>query len=111
MSGSGPFRSVLVCVSAALLFAASAPAQQNVAPNTVAPNAVASNKVALKKFVDATNQLSPNVRKHLSRGMQDYLRYANAVVNGAAPSGKLAVDTFSARQEKGGAWSPWNLIP
>src|ERR1700682_1159868 len=104
MSGSGPFRSVLVCVSAALLFAASAPAQQNVAPNTVAPNAGASHKAALTKFLDATNQLSPNVRKHLSRGMQDYLRYPNAVVNGSAPSGKLAADNFSARKKKGCGW-------
>src|SRR6202158_3156068 len=116
MNGSGPFRSVVVpaavtMLAATLLFATSAPAQQSVAPNTVAPNTVASNKAALKKFVDATNQLSPNVRKHLSRGMQDYLRYANAVVNGAALSGKLAAENFSARKKKGGGWSQWNLIP
>jgi hypothetical protein len=72
--------SVLVHAAAALLFAAGAQAQQRV------DRTLASNKVALKRFVDTANNLSPNVRQHLSRGMQNYLRYANAVVNGTAPS-------------------------
>jgi hypothetical protein len=40
--------------------------------------------VALKKLVDASSQLSPNVRKHLSAGMRNYLRYAAGVVSGTA---------------------------
>jgi hypothetical protein len=79
--------SVGVFAGAALLFASSAPSQQPVQEQgqpQVAPAAVASQKVALKKFVDATNQLSPEVRKHLSSGLQTYLRFANAVVNGTA---------------------------
>jgi hypothetical protein len=67
----------------ALVFASGAPAQQP-GERQVAPAAVASHKAALKKFVDATNQLSPEVRKHLSHGLQSYLRYASAVVNGTA---------------------------
>jgi hypothetical protein len=73
--------SLLTIFAAALLFAADASAQ-SAASSGVAPNRVARNKAALKKFVDATNQLSPEVRKHLSRGMQNYLRYANAAANG-----------------------------
>lgn len=82
-------------LSAALLFAAAAPAQQPVVANSVAPSRVAANKAALKKFVDATNQLSPEVKKHLSRGLQTYLRYANAAVNGTAtkPSADAARKT------------------
>jgi hypothetical protein len=82
---------LLTMVAAALLFTAGASAQ-SAASNGVAANRVALNKAALKKFVDATNRLSPEVRKHLSRGMQNYLRYANAVANGTAkpPSSVLA---------------------
>ncbi|MCU1240745.1 MAG: exported protein of unknown function [Candidatus Acidoferrum typicum] len=81
MNRTGRFRSVCVSVyaAAALLVASGAHAQQHVAPAAVAPR-----KAALKKFVDATNQLSPEVRKHLSHGLQTYLHYANAVVNGTA---------------------------
>jgi hypothetical protein len=43
------------------------------------------SKIALKKLVDATSQLSPNVRKHLSAGLQSYLRYAATTVNGTSP--------------------------
>ncbi len=73
---------VSVFAAAALLFASGAPAQQQ-GQQQVAPSA-ASQKAALKKFVDATNQLSPEVRKHLSSGLQNYLRYANTAVNGTA---------------------------
>ena len=81
MNGMGRFRSacVFAFAVAALLFASSAPAQQQVAPSSVA-----SHKAALKKLVDATNQLSPEVRRHLSSGLQNYLRYANAALNGTA---------------------------
>ncbi len=72
--------SVLVLAAAAFLLAAGAQAQQTV------DRSLASNKVALKKFVDATNRLSRDVRQHLSRGMQNYLRYANAIVNGTTES-------------------------
>src|SRR4029077_9397635 len=72
--------------AAALLFAVTALAQQPGVQSS-ANSRVAANKVALQKFVDATNQLSPEVRGHLSRGLQNYLRYANAVLNGTAPTG------------------------
>src|SRR5882672_3873253 len=77
--------SAAAILSAALLFAAAAPAQLPVAANSVAPSRVAANRAALKKFVDASNKISPEVSKHLSRGLQNYLRYANAVMNGTAP--------------------------
>jgi hypothetical protein len=97
-------------LSAALLFAGAAPAQQPLAANSVAASRVAANKVALKKFVDTANKLSPEVRKHLSRGLQNYLRYANAVVNGTAPAGNAAAQNFAAKKKTTG-WNPWNLIP
>jgi hypothetical protein len=75
--------SLLTISAAAFFFAASARAQI-AASNGAAPNRVALNRAALKKFVDATNQLSPEVRKHLSRSMQNYLRYASDVANGTA---------------------------
>jgi hypothetical protein len=99
MNITDPLRSALVSAAVVLLFAASAPAQQK----------ASSNRVALKKFVDATNNLSPEVRKHLSRGMQSYLRYANAVVNGTAPSAEVAGANSLARKKKGGG-NPFNLI-
>ena len=74
---------VSVFAAAALVFASGAPAQQP-GQQQVAPTAAASHRVALKKFVDAANQLSPEVRKHLSSGLQNYLRYADAAVNGIA---------------------------
>ena len=87
-------RRVFVLAAAALLFASSAPAQQP-APQQVAPSVAASHKAALKKFIDATNQLSPEVRRHLSSGLQNYLRLANAAVNGTAtkPSGNAPQKT------------------
>ena len=87
-------RRVFVLAAAALLFASSAPAQQPAQPG-VAPGVAASHKAALKKFVDATNQLSPEVRRHLSSGLQNYLRLANAAVNGTAtkPSGNAPQKT------------------
>src|SRR5258708_10395001 len=94
MSRPGFLSSVLVLAAAAFLCAAGAQAQQTV------DRTLASNKVALKKFVDATDKLSPDVRKHLSRGMQNYLRYANAVVNGTAPSTTNAAAASLARPPK-----------
>src|SRR5882757_9423204 len=85
--------SAAAILSAALLFAA-APAQQPVAANSVAPSRVAANKAALKKFVDASSKISPEVSKHLSRGLQNYLRYANAALNGTAP-GKVGAHNFA----------------
>src|SRR5258708_40281275 len=82
-------------LSAALLFAAATPAQQPVAANSVAPGRVAANKAALKKFVDASSKISPEVSKHLSRGLQNYLRYANAALNGTAP-GQFAAPNSAA---------------
>jgi hypothetical protein len=102
--------SAVAMLPAALLFAAAAPAQQPVAASSVAPSRVAANKAALKKFVDASNKISPEVSKHLSRGLQDYLRYANAVVNGTAPR-KFSAQNLAASKQKKVGWNPWNLIP
>ena len=77
------FVAASLCLSSALLFPRSSSAQN---PQTNQVN----TKVALKKFVDAANNLSPEVKKHLSPAMQNYLRYANAAVNAAAPSGNFA---------------------
>jgi hypothetical protein len=79
----------VVCV-AALLFAGETQAQRNV-----------DTRVALKKLVDATNQLPPNVRNHLSGGMQNYLRYAAAIVSGTSAQGirgELSTQQERARQ-------------
>src|SRR5712671_395201 len=95
-------------LSAALLFAAATPAQQPAAANSVAPDRVAANKAALKKFVDASNKISPEVSKHLSRGLQNYLRYANAALNGTA--GNFAAPNSAASKQKRISWNPWNLI-
>lgn len=65
--------SVFVLGVAALLLAETAQAQRN------------DPKVALKKLVDSTSQLSPNVRKHLSGALQNYLRYASIAVSGTSP--------------------------
>jgi len=111
MNGSGPVRSVLVCAAVALLLAASVPAQQQGTAKGVAPGRIAANRAALKKFADAGNQLSPEVRKHLSRAMQNYLRYANAAVNAATPFGNNSTDTFGPRKKKTTVWEPWTLIP
>ena len=96
MNAQCRFRSACVSVfaAAALLFASGAHAQQTGQQNA-ASNAAAPQRAALKKFVDATNQLSPEVRKHLSRGLQTYLHYASAVVNGTAtkPSADVAHKT------------------
>jgi hypothetical protein len=100
--------SAAAILSAALVFAAAAPAQQPVAANSVAPSRVAANKTALKTFVDATNKISPEVSKHLSRGLQNYLRYANAALNGTA--GKFAAPNSAATKQKRISWNPWNLI-
>jgi len=101
--------SAVAIMSAALFFAVAAPAQQPVAASSVAPSRVAGNKAALKKFVDASNKISPEVSKHLSRGLQNYLRYANAVVNGTAPV-KFGTQNFAASKQKRISWNPWNLI-
>jgi len=61
---------------AALLFAVTATAQSPANPR--------NTSVALTKFVAAINHLSPEVRRHLSRGMQQYLRYASSVANTVA---------------------------
>lgn len=82
MKTVGQSRSVFL-VAAALFCAGNSYAQARV-----------DSRVALKKFVEATNQLSPNVRKHLSAGMQNYLRYAAAIVNGSTPQG-IQVQAFS----------------
>jgi len=82
-------------LTAALLFAANSTAQQQtktsgVATTRVASERIAANRAALKKFVDASNQLSPEVRKHLSRALQNYLLYANAAM---ASVGSVAFST------------------
>jgi hypothetical protein len=101
--------STAVLVSAAaLFFAVTAPAQQTA--NAFPPATVAANKVALKKFVDAANKFSPEVSRHLSRGIQTYLRYANAVVNGTLPAGQAAASNFASKR-KNSAWNPFPLIP
>jgi hypothetical protein len=93
------------------LFAASVSAQQPLAANSVAPGSIAANKIALKKLVDASTKLSPEVSKHISRSLQNYFRYANAVVNGATPAGKGAAQNFAASKNKKSGWNPRNLIP
>ena len=65
-------RPIPVFVCAVLVFAASAAGQARV-----------DRRVALQKLLDSVNQLSPEVRKHLSPAMQNFLRYATAAVNGA----------------------------
>jgi len=72
-----------VLAIAGLLFSAATSTAQT-------PANTRNNAVALKKFVAAANKLSPEVRQHLSRGMQQYLRYANSVVNAAAPTTNFA---------------------
>src|ERR1700719_331641 len=86
--------SVFVLGVAALLLTKTAQAQRNM-----------DSRVALKKLVDATNQLSPNVRKHLSSGMQNYLRYAAAVVSGTSTQrsrGGLSTPQRTPRQTSSG---------
>jgi len=115
MSRLGPFSRVLAVsvaltlCAAVLLFAAAALAQQPATQNST-NSRVAANKVALKKFVDAVNRLSPEVRRHLSRGLQNYLHYANAVVNGGALAGNLSTANFASKNAKSN-WNPWNMIP
>ena len=111
MNGSGPVRSVVVCAAAVFLWAASVCAQQQGRANGVAPGRIAENRAALKKFVDASNQLSPEVRVHLSRAMQNYLRYAKAAVNPPTAPGKNGTDLFLPGKKKTTVWQPWNLIP
>jgi hypothetical protein len=86
--------SLFVLCVAGLLSSEGAQAQRN-----------ADARVALKKLVDATGQLSPNVRKHLSSGMQNYLRYAAAVVSGTSPQeirGQFSMPQISPRQTSSG---------
>jgi hypothetical protein len=73
-------KSICVSAMASLLLLSGAPTAFAQTLATSQPN----NKIALKKLVDAANTLSPDVRKHLSRALQNYLRYANAVVNSSA---------------------------
>jgi hypothetical protein len=101
MNVTGPFRTTLVLAAAVLFFAAGTPAQQRVA---------SPNRVALQKFVDATSKLSPEVSKHLSHGIQNYLRYTNAVVNGAAPSAKVFAEKFLTSKKIPSGGNPFNLI-
>ena len=69
-------RAVIVSALAIFLLATGASAQTTV-----------DRRVPLKKLLDGVNQLSPDVRKHLSPAMQNFLRYATAVVNSTAPAG------------------------
>jgi hypothetical protein len=82
-------KSVSVSAIAALLLFAGARTASAQIPAASQPN----NKIALKKFVDAANNLSPEVKKHLSPALQNYLRYANAVVNAPADAPTLTVPT------------------
>src|SRR5579859_6016376 len=87
MKATGWSGSVFVLGVAAFLSVEGAQGQRN-----------ADSTVALKKLVDASSQLSPNVRKHLSAGMQNYLRYAAAAVSGTTPQeirGQLSMSTRS----------------
>ena len=52
-------------------------------------------RVPLQKLLDNVNRLSPDVRKHLSPGLQNYLRYATAAVNGAAPATSVRPEAAS----------------
>lgn len=72
-----------VVFAAALLLAAAANAQQGVVSIRVSSSRADANKAALKTFVDTVNKLAPERKKHLARSMQNYLRYADAAVNGA----------------------------
>jgi hypothetical protein len=72
-----------ISASVALLFTTSASAQSSQRNQPAAT-------VALKKLVEAANHLSPEVKRHLSHGLQVYLRYASAVVNSATASAPSA---------------------
>ena len=76
--------------SALLLFAATASAQTPIGTHL-------GRKVALQKFLDAADKLSPEVRKHLSPAMRNYLRFANATVNDTAPPTTAAAEESFAR--------------
>lgn len=80
-------RAVAVFAFAAVLLAGSASAQVKF-----------DRKVPLKKLLDGVNRLSPEVRKHLSPGMQNYLRYADALVNHSVTSGSMRSQTLSSSQ-------------
>jgi hypothetical protein len=86
---------VRVSAAAALLLFAATGARTTSAQTPTASQL--NTKVALKKLVDAANNLSPEVRKHLSPALQNYLRYANAVVNApaAAPITNVAPQIFA----------------
>jgi hypothetical protein len=91
--------------SAALSLAAGTSAQQTIAANSVTANQAVANKVALKKFVEATNKLSPDRRKHLSRSMQNYLLYASAAVNGTTPAAANRSTVSKQRWQKGSSFA------
>ena len=54
-------------------------------------------RVPLRKLVDGVSQLSSEVRKHLSPGVQSYLRYATAVVSAGPASESIGPQSFSAQ--------------
>lgn len=67
-----------------LALAAGASAQQSV-----------DRRVPLTKLLDGANHLSPNVRKHLSPGLQRYLRFAATVASNATSSNGAQNQPFS----------------
>jgi hypothetical protein len=70
----------------------------------------AANKIALKKLVDGSHRISPGVRRHLSRGMQTYLLYAENAVSAMLPRSGVLAEKL-ARKQKHSAWTPWDVIP
>lgn len=80
MNSTVRVKSVCVSAVAGLLLLTGIGTASAQTPRGSQPN----NKIALKKFLDAANNLSPEVKKHLSHGLQNYLLYANAVVNSSA---------------------------
>ena len=96
MNATSRIKSICVSAVAALLLFAGVGA--GAASAQTPAGRQPDSKIALRKVVDAANNLSPEVRKRLSRAMQNYLRYANAVVNAppAAPSANFAAPQISA---------------
>lgn len=103
--------SALLALAATLSLTAASFAQQRLAIQNADPVRVVAHKAALQKLVEASNRLSPQVRQHLSRSLQNYLRFAAAAVNPSASPRPFRPENFSAAKNPHTVWQPWNLIP
>lgn len=104
MKVSGFARSVFVIAWASGFTGASGWAQEMPA------NGAAAHKIALQKLVDGSHRISPDVRRHLSKGMQAYLLYAENALSAAPPRSAAGAERL-ARKQKHSAWTPWDVIP